>query len=336
MPPTPAPSRETGMGVEATHLVVQLCLPAQARLSLPRVGPLTVQARLLTGALALAWQAPGDREAHDVGLACGGEAARLVLESRLAVGLVNAVLGLAAPPFAGPLTRIEGGVLAGLLATLAASLGLAPQLRVGVPSGAGPWSTVMELSVGLGGESGRAWLVAPARFLELAWLAWKPGPRARAPRLELATTSVARLEMAGASPGDKVVFDGAPALRAGDDCPVRVEWGGRRAPAWWLADGRLVLRDDDQVAAATATVATLPDCAPRPAADPAEFASGPAIAEVVAGLHCQAFDPARPESLAVSRGEKVALEVDGSRWAEGELGEVDGRLAVTITRMLAE
>jgi hypothetical protein len=266
-----------------------------------------------------------------IALECAGQSGVLLVEQGLAVGLVNAVLGLAMPPFAGPLSRIERGVLAGTLATLLVDRGLTPGIRLGAGAGArpGPGTLVIALSVRLLGRDGQAWLAASDEFLAGAWATRGPGRGTFSPSLELAATTVAGSELAGAGPGDKVVFDETAALSPDEAWPVRVRRDGRSVPAWWSTDG-VVLAADGQAGDA----ATRPD---RPSAvHRAGVAASPGAVQVTVGCAGPAIDPAHPAPLVVRRDEPVVLKADGRAWAYGAITELDGALAVTITRKLAD
>ena len=245
MLPTAGAVRESSVGVAGTHLLVQLGLPSELAVRWAGVGEITVRPRLSRRTSAAGQPGGSGRDQETVALDFGGEAARLFLEARLAVGIVNAVLGLGPPPFAGPLTRIERGVLMGALATLVAELGLTPVVGIGgAPAPDDSWREVIEFSVGLGANLGHGWLTMSDGFLDRVGRAWVVNAVPLKPRIELATTTVAQPDLVSAASGDQVVFDETAALPANEDWPVQARCGANQASAWWLPDGRLLAREE--------------------------------------------------------------------------------------------
>jgi hypothetical protein len=331
-------TREEASRAAALHLIAQLCLPARAVVRLPSVGDVVLRPRFLDRTSRAAWWGGGRPACEEVALDCAGQPGLLLVENRLALGLVNVLLGLAMPAFSGPLSRVERGLLAGTVATMLAQLELAPDVRLGEgeveapPSG----SPVLALSVGLCGESGRVWLCASREFFERVWATREPVAKAVVPWLELATTRVLSSELAGAETGDKVLFDETAALSPEAEWPVRVRWQGNVVPARWRADGLLVA--GGSVASAPAGDATTrPErraaglCSPA-----AAVAVGGVSVEVSAGIACSAIEGAGHAPLIVRRGEPLLLRAGDRPWAYGEVAEIDGAFAVTITRKLAE
>jgi hypothetical protein len=306
-------------------------MPTEISVRIPGVGEALVRPTLFDRATARAWRDDGRPAAELIALECAGQRGVLFVENRLAVGLVNAVLGLAMPPFAGPLSRIERGVLAGTLTTLLVDLGLTPGIRLGEGAGSRPGTgtLVLALSVRLLGRNGQAWLAARDEFLAGVWATRGSGRGAFSPSLELAATTVAGSELAGAGPGDKVLFDETAALPADEAWPVRVCRDGSSVPAWWLTDGVVVAADSQ-----AGDTLTRPDRGP--AVHRAGAAVSPEAVQVTAGCECRTIDPAHPAPLVVRRSEPVVIKVDGRVWAYGAITELDGVLAVTITRKLAE
>jgi hypothetical protein len=315
----------------AAHLILQLSMPPELRVRLPGVGEVDLRPRFLDRAAARAWWQDSRPGCEAVALECAGQSGVFFVEHGLALSVVNAVLGLATPPLGGPLSRIERGVLAGTLATMFAELGLAPGLRLGedLDTGSGAGASIVGVTLDLSGRRGQAWLAASDEFHVRLWSSREPGKSAFATRLELATTTVAEAELAGAGPGDRVVFDETAALSPDDAWPVRVRREGISFPAWWLANGTVVA-----AGCPTADAVTCPD---RPASihhtmEPAALAPG--TVAVIAACTGPALDPARPAPLVIPRGGPVLVEAESRGWAYGEITALDGALAVTITRTL--
>jgi hypothetical protein len=329
-------TREEATRAAAKHLIAQLCLPVETVVRLPGAGDVVVRPRFLDRTACAAFWDGGRPAGEEVAIECAGQPGLLVIENRLAVRLVNAILGLSTPAFVGPLSRVERGVLAGTLATVLAKLELAPGIRLGKEEveGPPPGSLVIALSVGLRGERGRAWLTTSDEFLERVWATREPSHKAIAPWLELAVTRVPGSEMAGAEHGDRVVFDETAALSLAGEWSVRVRWGGNVVPARWLADG-LVVSGESVASAAAGDAATRPERRAAAHAGPAAAVAEEAVSvEMSAGVACPAIDAAGRAPLIVRRGEQVLLRADDRPWAYGDVAEIDGAFAVTITRKL--
>ncbi len=333
MLPTAGAVRESRVGVAGTHLLVQLGLPSELAVRLAGAGEVTVRPRLSRRTSAAGWPGGSGRDQEMVALDFGGEAARLFLEARLAVGIVNAVLGLRPPPFAGPLTRIERGVLTGALAALVAELGLTPGIVIGgVPAPDDSWREAIEFSVGLGANLGYGCLTMSDGFLDRVGRAWVGSAVPLEPRIDLATTTIAPPDLVSAASGDQVVFDETPALPANEDWPVQARCAANRASAWWLPDGRLLAREDPP--GGDATLATRPEGVTGMARGSVKRDLVETSVRVVAGYDGLSVDADRGPGLMVARDAPVVLEVGGQPWAYGVLGQVAGALAVTITRRL--
>ncbi len=326
-------ARDPASRAAATRLIVRLCLPVETVLGLPVVGDVAIRTRLLDRNFRAAWLDDARPACAEVAIECAGQPGVLLIENGLAVGLVNALLGLSMPLLAGPLSRIERGVLEGTLVTVLAKLGLAPGVRlreeapVPLPRG----SFAIEFSVGLRGESGRAWFVATDAFLDHLWALREPGRKTVVPWLELAATSVPDSEMAGVEPGDLVVFDETAAWPSDEAWPVRVAWGEVVVPARWLADG-LVVAEESDAATPAGDAVTRPERRSEAKSGPATIAARGALVEVSAGLVCPSINGAAFAPLIVRRDESVLVRAGGCPFAYGEIAEVDGSLAVRITR----
>ena len=326
-------ARDPASRSAATRLVVRLCLPVETVIGLPVVGKVAIRTMLLDRNSRAPWLDGARLICAEVAIECAGQPGVMLIENRLAVGLVNALLGLSMPLLAGPLSRIERGVLEGTLATVLATLGLAPGVRlreeapVPLPRG----SLALAFSVGLRGESGRAWFVASDAFLEHVWALLGPGRKTVVPWLELAATSVPDSEMAGAEPGDLVVFDEIAAWPLDEAWPARARWGEVVVPARWLADG-LVVSEESDVANPAEDAVTRPERRSKAQSGPAMIAARGALVEVSAGLVCPSINGADFAPIIVRRDEPVLVRADGCPFAHGEIAEVDGALAVRITR----
>jgi hypothetical protein len=327
-------TREPAFREASIRLLVQLCLPAKSTMTLSGVGDIVFRPKLLSGAACAAF---GDSDlplCEEIAIDYAGQSGMLCIESRIAVGLVNALLGLSPPTFVGQLTRMERGALEGTLATVLAKLGLVPSLRLkerepGMPL---PSGLVIAVSVEAGGARGRAWLCASEEFFKRAWTAWHLSCQAVAVWLELAHTMVTVPEVANAEPGDTVVFDETSPWLASKPWPVQIQRGASVVPAHWLADGSLVANEGGGSVLSRDTV-TRPDRRTRSSSGALAGTHGAVErVEVRAEVACQLDHGAATMPLAVSRSEPVVLRVGDRPWAYGECAELDGAFAVKITR----
>jgi hypothetical protein len=323
--------RDEATDAAAAHLIVQLSMPPEIAARLPGVGEVVVCTRLLDRAASRAWFEEGRAGCEVVTILCAGRSGVLFVEHGLAVSVVNAVLGLAVPPLAGPLSRIERGVLAGTLATMFTELGLAPGIRLGEDLGAGAeeGASIVALTVKPPGRKGRAWLAGSDEFHAGIWGLRELGRNACTSWLEVAATTVEEAELAVAEPGDRIVFDETAALSPHDDWPVRVRRDGGSFPAWWLADGTVVAVD--WPAGEAVTRPGRPASIHRTGGD---AAVSPGTVPVVAGCACPPIDPACPVRLVIPRGGPLLVEAGNRGWAYAEITALDGALALTITRTL--
>lgn len=317
----------------AMRLILELCLPGRVALRLAGVGDVVVRPQLLEQVSVMAaWDAVRS-VGETVVLECAGQRGLLVFGARLAAGLVNGILGLGMPPFAGPLCRIERGVLEGVIACFIAESAWAPGIRLCEPTVEQATSEMLMISASVEsrGESSRAWLAASPAFFESAWANLAHRLLPVAPCLELAATSVPRSEMALAVAGDKVVFDETAGFAQDVPWPVRVRWGGKVVPARWLANGRVVAVADGFPEPSRDHVVTRDE---RPAAVRSVTASavGDAMVEVRACLEWPAFDTNGGLLLFVPRDKPVVLTAGDQSWASGAIVECDGAFAVEITR----
>jgi hypothetical protein len=322
-----------------SQLVAQLCLPTRTVVQLASVGAVALRAGLVARSACAGWWA-GDKSAGEaVVLDCAGHAAVLFLERRLAVGLVNAVLGLGVPPFGGPLSRIERGILEGTIATLLAKLAPLVTIRA-EPAG---WTATsaappagaygVELLVEVRGECGRACLMASDEFLGRVWPTREANAREVSPWLQVAVTRVRGAELAGVEPGDVVVFDETAALEPSGTWPVCVRRRETTIAARWLVDG-LVVADQCGRDAQLAEAVTHPDRRASIAASPAAGAGQEAFVELCAGALCPAVDFTGRTLLVVRREAPLLLKRADLPWAYGTVGEFAGAFAVTVTQKL--
>lgn len=338
--PEDVAKRDPALWARATQLVLQLCPPAETVVGLSGVGEVAFRTNLLERQACTAWWEDGQAYGESVALEYAGQTGVLLMEDRLALALVNAVLGVGMPPICGPLSRIERGILEGIVMAVLAKL--SPTGTIRVRSGAGTvvaaappaGSFGVELLVRWRGEGWRACLLASDELLEQLWGMREARGAELQPWLELASTKVPRAQIAKAEPGDMVVFDETTALPPSGAWPVSVRWRSHAISARWLSDGLVVVAENGS-GAQTAEAATHPDH--RVAADSRATvaAIGDVSVEMSAGVLCPAVGASRRPSLVVRRGVPLLLRTGTSPWAYGELAEYSGAFAVSITRKLA-
>jgi hypothetical protein len=199
-------------------------------------------------------------------------------------------------------------------------------LRGGAPDSWPAGAFALEISVGLAGETGRAWLVASDTSLERLWTTREAGGDEAAPWLEVARTRVPEHELAQAEVGDTIVFDEMAAHTPAAAWPVRVLWQGRALAAWWLADGVVGLAEE---AAPEAQTQSEPRQAARP---PRAAGRAVALVEASAGVDIVAGAQSGHAPLIVSRGQPVGLKVGGHSFGRGNITQHEGAFAVVITQ----
>jgi hypothetical protein len=252
----------------------------------------------------------------------------LLVERRLARHLVSVLFGLPMPLVVTPLSRIERGVLGGLLGGVLAKLGLASAIRLD-PTGAdevGSHAVALTLRARVAGETGEVWLCATPAGIVSFWqgvLRSSGKETLAALQLELGHTSLRRSEALAASEGDVVVFDETDALSSSSDWPLQLHCSGRLVSAAVAQDGRVCAREQT-VATEAPSVAVL--------ASPGNREDVVIVAEIA-----HAAAPAGPVQGPVSsaRGDGILLRMEQADWAEGDLCQVAGRMAVRIRRILA-
>ena len=328
VPPSASAGRDPSVRTSATYLILQLLLPSEISVHLPLLGEVVLRPRLHAPSSAGTCLDGGQPMGEAFLLASADQVGRLLIESRLAANLVNGILGLPVPPFGGRLTRIERGVLVGVLAALLAERNLAPSVGIREAEGAvaDSESFVLGFSIRLRGGSGQAWLVASGEFLATVWAILAEGGEPRTPWLELAATTIEDSEMIGAAPGDLVVFSETAALPELREWPVKVHNGTNSVSGRWLADG-LVVAGEKSVASEAAT------CSGRGAIPPASSATRLAV---VATVPCRNAGSTTFGPLFATRGDPVVLKAGDRLLAYGEVTECDGAFAVLITQRPAD
>ena len=133
--PEDVAKRDPALWARATQLVLQLCPPAETVVGLSGVGEVAFRTNLLERQACTAWWEDGQAYGESVALEYAGQTGVLLMEDRLALALVNAVLGVGMPPICGPLSRIERGILEGIVMAVLAKL--SPTGTIRVRSGAG-------------------------------------------------------------------------------------------------------------------------------------------------------------------------------------------------------
>jgi hypothetical protein len=305
----------------STHLFLQLTLPAEARVRLPSLGDVMLQMRLLAPKVRAAWEA-GERGGSEVfAIADPDRIGHLYVENRLAATVVSALLGLPPPVAGGRLSRLERGLLTGVLAVVLAKAEFALPVRicdvVDTGSVAGPF--VLRISADVRGECGQVWLVAGdelvTRIRATPWLRRSEVT----PWIEIGATSIDAMELADAEPGDRLVFDEAKGLSSTAAWPVMLQNDFARVSACWLPSGLLVAAADP----GEVTFAHGSRALAAPAARPKQRV-------VRAVVDC---DRSRgPGALWARRDAAIALRTDDEIVAYGTRSEHDGAFAVLITR----
>lgn len=331
------PRRDVRGRVALVRQVVRGCLPGELAIDLPGLGELVL--RPVVSESDTAWFRKARRSCEAVLLKCAGTEALLLVERGFALHTATAVLGHDTAGAAGSLSRIERGLLHGVLAALSGRLGLL--LTVGVCAderhAQDSDSIVIEASMGLRGIAGRAWLCASVEFL--AQILTTLPPTSEKPTLELGRTRVPVSQLAAATAGDVVVFDEVAALSASAPWPVRIRVRDVVVSASLRPDGILASGEADdlgivtqaerrwaRIPAQTNPAQSLPAKADDSAEISAEF--GRFGGTSLAGLLCG--DP-----LDRGRRDPIVLRLADTPWAEGQIVAFDNALAVRITRKLA-
>lgn len=317
--------------------VMKLCLPREKAVELTGLGTLIL--RPAAHATDAGWLSRIRGSCEEAMIESAGASALLLVEGGFALGAVNAILGHETSMAGRSLSRIERGILHGLLATLSARLGLLSTVRVCPKNGQTDIaeSIVIEISLEVLRASGRAWLCATDEFLAriLTTQTTSPSRSSVAVYLELGRTRVPVSELDQMREGDAVVFDGVAALVAADPWSVHIRCGDRVRPASLCPDGVLVVEDADDDCGVSTKVERRARVFPAPP-DAAAAGPGGEITAEIARLDGDALAGLLAGAPVGScRGQSVLLRLADTPWAEGEMLAVDGEFAVRITRKLA-
>jgi type III secretion system YscQ/HrcQ family protein len=322
-------------------------LPGSWQAAIPPLGDASFTVAGIDGA-------PPGSEVVVLSLARGRERGRAALAQPFAGRLVDlAVGGGGAFSTARALGPAERGLLVGLLAPALDPIGWSFALA---PASAAPWGPSIAVDVSGAFGAGVLWLElpdAPAAALTGAW-------RARAAALpveasvELASTALPAGELARLMAGDAVVFDGIPFARfdADADWEATLALGGTCAGLRIDPRGALALAGDFRLTDAPdrpkvgvrqeseeGKVATMDASGPSEAATAALAAAPVEIVAELARLTLRGDEvlglaPGVVLAPTIDRRRAVVLRAGGEPWAEGELVDVDGELAVRVTRLL--
>ena len=321
--------------------VMRVCTPEEIGFELPVLGHVVLRPTVLEDDGA--WLQELRHSCEEARFECADSAAHFLVERESALHIVNAILGHEPVIAVGSLSRIERGILQGVLMALSARLGLSFVIRLHTQESWVPNSDsiVVEVSMGLRGVVGRAWVCASHAFLAKLFTtqAHRPGQAQTMATLELGRTWLSVSDVAAAREGDVVVFDGVAALPLAHPWPAHLRRGNLVLP--------VSLRDDGVVAAAASggrarDLRSDTKSERRPARRSASLAlaKADACAEVVAEIgRIQSATLALllcGEPLDRGRVDTILLYRDGLSWAEGEILAVEGDFAVRITRKLAE
>jgi hypothetical protein len=334
---------ESKLGGRRLRQVTGIYLPQEKTVELTGLAAVILRPSLSKkGSVDLSGIRPSCEEAL---IECAGSSALLLVERAFALDVVNAILGHGPAMLVRSLSRIERGLLHGLLAASCTRLGFSSSVRVGPQDRQLPMSesVVIEIGLELGQSVGHAWLDAPDELLAniLTTQAMTPVRSSSGLRLELGRTRVPVAELAEAREGDAVVFDGVAALPAEDGWPIHICRGDSAIPATWLPDGVVVVEDADDRDRGAATKVERRATRSLLPSDPATADAG---TEVAAEVAC----PGGDTLAALLRGtpldggrwkgrcRSVLLRLAGAPWAEGEILAADGEFAVRITRKLVD
>ncbi len=322
--------------------VTRVCLPHEKTVELAGLGSVILRPSLpQKGPVGLSRIRQSCEEAL---IECADTSALLLIEHAFALDAVNAILGYGLAMAARSLSRIERGLLHGLLASLCTRLGFSPSVRVGPQDRQLPISdpVVIEIALQMGQAAGHAWLCATDEFLAniLTAQATTPVRSLSVLRLELGRTRVPAAGLADAREGDVVVFDGVAALSAEEAWSIHIRRGDDATPASLLPDGIVVVEDADEREGGTTTKVERRAMRPLAPSDPATADAGTEVAAEIACLDGNTLGELlggapREGGRWKGRCRSVLLRLADVPWAEGEILAVDGEFAVRITRKLA-
>jgi hypothetical protein len=316
--------------VALVRQVIQSCLPGELTVDLPGLGELVL--RPVVSEHDADWLLMRRHSCEVVLIEAAGREALLLVERGFALHAVNTLLGQSSVSAACPLSRIERGVLHGVLALLYAHLGSVLTINACSEDrqAPNPDSVVIEFSSWLHGSTGHAWLCASVEFLAQIQATRTTTSKASlaAVRLELARTSVPISQLTGAKEGDVVVFDETAAPSDADPWPVRIRIGDTAISASLRPNGVLTSEPGDDLGNVTRTERR----------SPAKYGAVPpdASAEIVADLgHFQGSSLVAllcGAPVAGGRGDPLLLRLADAPWAEGQITACGDVLAVRITR----
>jgi type III secretion system YscQ/HrcQ family protein len=343
-------AREAALGRAAAWALA--ALPSAAEVAVAALGPVVLRYAGLDdrGPAAAAEQVA-------FGLARARGAGRILVPVTFARKLLAAALGSGEPPAPRRLGTGERGLLAGLLASVIDGLGgdlslslLSPPALASSPLIDG--ALRIAIDVATAAATGRVALEIPPEWIRDATDETRWRERARAlpvtVGLELARTSLRRGELAALEVGDGVVFDGCAAVAAtpGVPWPLALGIGDHETRATCSADGGIRLEGAfRRVRAPAARLLGSGQKEKTMERPPATIDSAAVLAaapvEVIAelgrltlrGEEVLALAPGVVIALGGARPSAVALRVGGEIWAEGELVNVDGELAVRVTAL---
>jgi flagellar motor switch protein FliN len=211
------------------------------QVSLPELSRIALCVRRLDVEPALPSAGDGGNEVA-LGLLQAGMAARLTVDSALALFCVYATLGAPPPATLRPLSPAEHGVLTALVARVLAALGIVVQVVPRPPLASEDAVASIEIAVEGKGFAGSAflhvsndWLMAPASGA----LVSAPAELETAIHLELARTTLDAPSWSEAQPGDAVVFEGIGALAHEGPWACRIRIGELRAEGELRRGGEL-------------------------------------------------------------------------------------------------
>jgi type III secretion system YscQ/HrcQ family protein len=298
-------------------------------------------------------------------IARGETTGRVHVDRGFALHLARLVIGAPAPVVRRPLGGTERGALAALLGELARSAGVpvsAIELTAPAPDAGHPPGVRVAVTVRAGGQTGWIDLVLPE-----SW--WQSPPQAEwreahgalplVLRVQAGETHLRHGDLASATAGDALVFEGLAALDGGGAAwACTIDLGGCTAPALWGADGGLrlaggflrsslpggtSLEQHGKDFATMPTTDTQPDHhattpeTPAGRTEAARLLGGAPVAVVaeltrltISGDELLGLVAGAVVPLGVRRPASVTLTIAGRPWASGELVNVDGELAVRV------
>ncbi len=330
--------------VAVVRRAARVCLPEEMTIEFPGLGEVVLRSEVL--AVDAAWIASVRQSCDETSIECAGGTALLLVERGLALHTVSSILGCEGVIAAGALSRVERGILQGVLAALCARMGLGPEVRLCATAGQVLLSDpiAVEFRVEMRGGSGRAWLCASVEFLTevpipeaaSSWQASLPI------RLELGRTRVLVSELAAAREGDAVLFEGIAAWPVAGPWPVRIRRGETVVPACLRRDGSIAIAGTEVDGKARGdAVRTRGRTARTSVGSAAMDGAGRAVTDAEVAAEVGRLEGAtmtgllRGTPLGRNWEDPILLRVDDAPWAEGEMVAIGGEFAVRIRRMLA-